>query len=917
MPDFRAYIRENLPPLGVSGGREMEIIEELALEFQESYERAIRNGLSPDVAFDQVKKDARPWAELGNELQKALPEKRHGRFLEGIPRDLRYAARQLRKSPGFTLTAILTLALGIGANTAIFSLLNAVLLRSLPVPEPQQLMLFGKGEATGSTGFLPDESTQLFSYQFFRDFKRANQVFSDVAAIGSILFRAHGRVGGADLEKIDVELVSGSYFHTLGVNAILGRTLTDADDQTPGGHPVAVASYAWWQRRFGKDPAAVGRTITIGSTVYTVVGVSPPEFFGVTVERWPDLWIPLAMEREISPGWNGLDRNLFQSLHIIARQKPDVTKMQAQANTDLIFRQILRSYIGPQASQKELDHIRHAFIELTPGATGRSDFRAQFSAPLKLLMIVVALVLLIACANIANLLLARAASRQREIAVRMSMGAERSRVIRQLLVESGLLGLSGAILGVFLAWGASRALLGMVSPGSQLEPIRVTPDAVVLSFTLAVTMITVLLFGTAPAFYATRLDLARALKEGRGVIAGGNRLGRTLVAGQVALCLVLLAGAGLFLRSLRNLMDVNLGFNKNNVLMMGVDPGAAGYKTDARLESMMQRVEERVSSLPGVQAASFAYFVFDHGSFNTDNVKVPGQPELQSHPDVYHDVVGPQYLDVMNLPIVLGRGLTPHDDETSRKVAVINETMARTFFPGVSPLGRTFGFEDDEDQEPGQWQNIEVVGVVKDAKYVDLDETQMPADFFPHAQHRVHFLYNLVARYSGNPTSLFPEIRKAVAEIDPNLPVGDVTTLAQTVDDNALTKRLVAQLSTVFGILAALLACLGIYGVMSYGITRRINEFGIRMALGAQRGHVLWTVLRETLLLVLIGVAIGLAAAIASGRFVESLLFGLKANDPLSITLAVLAMVAVALFAGYLPARRATRIDPMIALRHE
>ena len=529
-------------------------------------------------------------------------------------------------------------------------------------------------------------------------------------------------------------------------------------------------------------------------------------------------------------------------------------------------------------------------------------------------MVVVVLVLLIACANVANLLLARATARQREIAVRMSLGAERPRLIRQLLAESGLLGSVGAVLGVAFAWGASRLLLAMVSTGPELVPIRVTPDAGVLGFTVAVTILTVFLFGTAPALRATALDLAPSLKAGRGVISAGarNRLARGLVVGQVALSLVLLAGAGLFLRSLANLMDVDVGFDKQNVLRMRIDPVAAGYQRDERLSSMMRRLEERVGSLPGIHGASFALSVFDGGGWSQDDITVPGRPRSERDPTVDLNVVGPQYFDVMKMPIVLGRALSLRDNEASRKVAVINETMAHTHFPGGSPLGRTFGVGDD-----AEWQNIEVVGVVKDAKYMKLEEKQMPAAFFPHSQHREEFLRNFVVRYTGDPAFLVPAIRRAAGEIDANLPVSDVATLAQMVDDFTLNRRLVAQLSTFFGILGALLACIGIYGVMSYGITRRTNEFGIRMALGAERRDVLWVVLRETLSLALAGVGIGLALALASSRLVESLLFGVKSNNPLVMGLSMAAMIVVALFAGYLPARRATRIDPSVALRHE
>lgn len=826
--------------------------------------------------------------------------------------DLRYGLRMLRKSPGFTAIAALTLALGIGANTAIFSLLNAVMLRRLPVRQPEQLALFGHGRWVGSVDNLPARSMDLFSYQFFREVRQQNRSFSDVAAIDSILFTTHGRVAdSANLEKTDAQLVSGSFFHTLGVAPFRGRVLEGSDDETPGAHPVAVASYAWWQRR-GSDPDVLGKSVTIGKTAYSIVGVTPPGFFGVTVGQSPDLWIPLAMEKELSPGWNGLEKPLFQSLYVIGRLKPDTDMRQAGADTNILFKQFLHGVAGAQPGRKQLEDISHAQIELTPAATGLSQLRHQFSAPLMILMAVVGLVLLVACANVVNLLLARAAARQREIAVRMSLGAERARLVRQLLVESALLSLIGTALGVCFAWWATRLLLMMVSTGSTAVPLDVTPDLQVLGFALLIAIVTVMIFGTVPALYATRLDLAPSLKEGRGTIPvhARSKLARGLIVGQVALSLVLLAGAGLFLRSLMNLMNVDTGFNRQNVLLAEIDPSGSGYQEDEKLERLMQRVEQRVGALPGVQAASFAFMVFNGGAW-TSPVVLPGRPNGAKDPEVDHNIVGAQYLQAMGMPILLGRSLGPQDESSSRKVAVINETMVRDYFAGVTPVGRTFSVGDKPE-----WQNLEIVGVVKDAKYTDLQEKPMSAAFYPHSQHPA-FLYNFVVRSAGDPKLLGLAVTRAINEVDPDLPVADFTTLSQVVDDSVLDHRLVAQLCTFFGLLAAALASIGIYGLMSYGVTRRINEFGIRMALGAARKDVLWLVLRETLWLVLIGMAVGLGVFPVAGRLATSLLFGLKSYDPVSISVAMLAMIAVALIAGYLPARRATRVEPMAALRYE
>jgi len=834
-------------------------------------------------------------------------------WLEHFTQDLRYGVRTMLRSPGLTIVAVLSLALGIGANTAIFSLMDAVMLRALPVEQPGRLVLFGDGRAAGSTDDFPDSTTRLFSYPFYREVQKENEVFAGVAAILSIPFGTHGTVGeSGGIEQMNTELVSGTYFSVLGVNPVLGRTLTDADDQTAGGHPVAVASYSWWKRRFGRDPSILGKKLTIGSTVYTVIGVTPAEFFGTTVGQSPDLWIPLSMEKQVSPGWNGLDNKFFQSLYIIARLKGGTSVEQAGANVNVLFKQALHEYAGPEPSKEHLDDIQRARIDLTSVARGLSRLRRQFSEPLEILMVVVGLVLLIACANIANLLFARSTTRYREIAVRQALGARRSRLMRQLLTESLLLALVGGGLGIAFASWANHLLLAMISGGPDPLPLDVAIDARLLVFTLAVSLVTALLFGTAPALRATRLTLTSSLKEGRGPAGAAARspLARALVVSQVAFSLVLLVGAGLFLRSLVNLTHVDTGFNQENVLRLQIDASSVGYKEDARLAALYQQIEQHVAALPGVRAASISFFTFRDGEW-TNDVSVQGYAPPGNKREVSHNIVGSGYFATMGIPVLVGRTFGPQDTASSMKVAVINETMARRLFPAGSPIGRHFGIGGPEHAN-----DIEVIGVVKDAKYDSLKEEPQPADYIPYSQH-VQYLGDFEARFSGDPMSVIPAVRHAIAEVDHNLPVSGVTTLAEQVSRSVASQRLVARLSAFFGLLAVFLACIGIYGLMSYAVTRRTSEIGIRMALGAGRRNVVWLVMREILVLVALGIAVGVPVTFAGNRLVSSLLFGLSPTDPTTMLAAPIIMLAVAVLAGYLPARRASKVDPMVALRYE
>ena len=838
-----------------------------------------------------------------------------GRWLwwDHFLQDLRFGLRTLRKNPGFSAIAVLTLALGIGANTAIFSLLNAVLLRPLPVERPGELVLLGRGRAGGSTDDFA--FTDLYSYPFYRQVLQKNQVFSDLSAILSLPLGMHGLVAGrTELELLHVQLVSETYFRMLGVKPWLGRSLTGAEDEPVGGHPVAMVSYSWWDQRFAHDPTIVGKTVTLGSTVYTIVGVTPPGFFGTAVGQSPDLWIPLSMEKQISPGWNGLDDKWFESLYILGRLKTGVTIGQARARVNLLANQIWRGYAGSILTKQQEDDLRHAQIELTSIEHGLPHIRYGAETPLQILMAVVGLVLLIVCANLANLLLARATTREREIAVRMSLGAGRGRLVRQLLTESLVLALAGAILGIVFAGWAGKVLVAMVPHGEEPLLLNVAPDARVLGFTLLVSLATALLCGLAPALRATRIALGSSLKEARGSVASTSRtrLAKALIVSQVALSLVLLIGAGLFLRTLVNLSNVEMGFNKENVLLFGIDPPAVGYKEDLRLVGLYQQIEQRVGALPGVRADSISFFTFDQGEW-TDPVCVIGRtPTPQDDMMVTHNVVGPGYFATMGIPLLLGRAFGPQDTGASPKVAVINETFAKWYLPGGSPLGKHFGIGGD----PKHSNDIEVVGVVKNAKYQNLGERPFPAAYFPYTQ-RVQYLNDFEVRYSGNPEVTIAEVRQAVSQIDHSLPLAYTGTLVEQVNRSLAGQSLIAQLSTFFGLLAALLACIGIYGLAAYAVTRRTNEIGVRMALGAEASGVLWMVMRESLTLAALGVAIGIPVSLAAARLIESVLYGLKTTDPATMALAALVMIAVAALAAYLPARRASKVDPMVALRYE
>jgi predicted permease len=886
-----------------------ELEEEIRLHLELLEQENLESGIAVE--------DARPLARRRFGNTTLLKEDIHMAWgwvwLEQFVQDVNYGVRAMLRSPGVTMVALLSLALGIGANTAIFSLMDALMLRSLPVKEPQRLILFGDGMNNGISDSFPD--SELYSYPFYREMQRRNQVFSDVAAASSMINLIHGSVEGhSSPEPMSIKLVSGSYFSMLGVEALMGRTLNEADDGVKDSHPVAVVSYSWWKRSLRGDSAVLGKKLIIGSTLFTVVGIAPSEFFGTTVGESPDIWIPLAMQKEVPPGNDGYADTMAESLHLMARLKPGVSEGAASADANLLFQQILRGLPKAPLTAENLKKLDTTRVKLYSLSRGFSQLRMMFSEPLKILMAVVVLVLLIACANIANLLLARSTARVRELAMRQALGARRFRLIRQLLTESLVLAFTGGVLGIVFAMIASRFLLRMISGGSDAVPLDVPLDLRLMLFTFGTTLATALLFGILPAFRATQINLAESLKDGRAPIGAGSKtvLAKALIISQVALSLVLLVGAGLFLRSLINLTNVDTGFNREGVLRLQIDPASVGYQAgDARLNAVYQQIEDRISTLLGVRAVSFSLFTFDEGTWN-NSIWVQGYMSGHQDRDVHHNIVGNGYFTAMGIPLLAGRTFEPLDTASSQKVAVISESMARTLFPQGSPIGRHYGVHD-----PQNANDLEVIGVVKDVKVHSLDEKAQDVDYIPRVQNDFFYLADLEVRYEGDQSAVLSAVRKSIQDVDPQLPISDVKTLEEQVERSMPNQRLIAQLSAFFGLLAVFLSCIGIYGLMSYMATRRTNEIGVRMALGAKRSQVLWLVMREILWPVAVGIGIGVPAALVGDRLISSMLFGLRASDPVSLLTAVGILMAVSALAGYLPARRASLIDPMVALRHE
>lgn len=804
-------------------------------------------------------------------------------WIETLWQDLRYATRTFLRAPVFSTVAIVSLALGIGANTAIFSLIDAVLFESLPVRDPRHLVL------------VWEKPSAPLSYPLYKQIRDRNRVFSGVIAFHAFSDWNVGTNG--ETELMTGQLVSGNYFSVLGINPAAGRLLSSEDDRVPGGHPVAVISYGFWKRKFALDPSAIGKGIDIFGHPFTIVGVTRPEFFGTQSGKLPEVIIPLMMQGSVIPRGSFLEGTEVKWLYVMGRLTPGMSEEQALASLNVLFHQFVMAEAGPRIAAEQQRELSRKSLELASGSQGLNDLRKQFSFPLRILMVVVGMVLLIACANLANLLLARASTRQKEIAVRLAIGAGRWRLVRQLLTESLLLAFAGGALGVSFAYWAGALLLRFLA-----VELNVTPNLQVLGFSAAVCFISGIVFGLAPALRATRADLTSALKQGSGSF-GPKRLDRLLVTTQVALSLLLLLGATLLVRSLQNLKHLDAGFNRDNVLLVSIDPTFTGYEGQ-RAAEFYKELLNKMEAIPSVRSATVASDVPPGGLSWFQDITIPGATAKPERVSVNH--VGTRFFETFGISILSGRDFDLRDNETAPKVIAINETLARHYFRRDNPVGRPTGLGT-------------IVAVVKDSKFESLRAKVRPMVYRPFLQEPISWGDGkmLAIRTTGAPLQIAPVVRRAIREIDSKVPVFGITSMAEQVNDSLRQERLFAALTSLFGVLGLLLVCIGLYGIVGYAVARRVNEIGLRMALGAKPANVLWLVMRESLWLVGAGLLIGIPAALASARWISALLFGLTPLDPLSLALSILILLLFSAIAGYLPARRASRVDPMVALRYE
>ena len=835
--------------------------------------------------------------------------------MHGLWQDVRYGLRMLAKHPGFTAIAVLTLALGIGANTAIFSLLNQVLLRRLPVRNPGELVILkSPGPKRGHVWSDGDDS-EIFSYPLYKGLAKNTAVFDGV--IARYPFEAsiasHGQT-----ERGSGELVTGNYFDVLGVRPVLGRVLSPADDDVQGAHPVLVLSHSYWTRHFGGDSGVLNQAILVNNAEMTIVGVAQSGFSGIQVGQTPDIFVPMTMKGQMTPIRNGLDDWNDSFLAVLARRKPGISVEQAQAGINVDYPGLLEQQAATLKLRegKERQEFLGKKIVLYPGGQGRTTVQRDSGPALMALFAMVALVLLIACTNVANLLLAKAAARQREFAIRSALGASPGRMMQQLLIESLLCALGGGVLGLILGTWIMNILTQAVVSDAGVKGITARVDGSVLGFTAAATVVSAMLFGLIPAWRATQTGVSQMLKDQGSTTSAGPghvRFRKYLVAGQVAFTLLLLTGGALFARTLWNLRKQNLGLSTENLITFSIAPQLSGYNAP-RTVALVDQLRERLGALPEVLGVGSSQIPVLTGTDMGGNITVEGRQNLDTDDrHVNFDAVSPNYFSTMRIPLLSGREFNAGDTATNTKVAIINEAMVKEFFPKRNPIGVHFGMGSGDDVK----LNIEIVGVVKDTKESHVRDTDRPYFYQPYSQFGKLFGMSFYVRSQQDPLLIANAMRETVRGANANLPIYDLKTVQRVVDEDLFAERVVAGLSVAFGGLAALLAALGIYGVLAYLVVQRTREIGIRLALGAGTGHVRGLVFKEVGWMVLTGALVGLPAAYGMGRLSESLLYGVHAGDAAVYLTSLGIICLVAFVACYIPSRRATRIDPIVALRYE
>ncbi len=828
--------------------------------------------------------------------------------------DLRFAFRTLARSPLFTAVAVLSLALGIGANTSIFSLLDQVLYRSLPVRDPRSLVIFHVDDHSSGSS-MSDNSQSVFSYPMYQDLRDRAPAFDGVVARAGVAVSVSWN---GQTERARAEVVSGNLFEVLGVSAAIGRSLTPEDDGAPGAHPVVMLSHDYWVRRFAADPNVLNQKVAINGHPMVVVGITPAGFRGVLAGENPEVLAPIAMKRELTPTWDALTDRTTRWLNILARLKPGNSAAQAQAALQTVYRPVLESELKqfPVHSKHAEQLILGQKLEVEPASQGINQLRQEWEKPLVALMALVGLVLLIACANVANLLLARATSRRREMAIRLALGASRRSLLRQLLIESLVMSLAGGAIGVLVSVWTTTALLRILPADATGGWISANVDGRLLLFTLALSVFTGLLFGLAPAMQSSRAEVASTLREQPAALAsagGAARFRRSLVVVQLALSLLLLVGAGLFARSLFNLMRVDPGFRTERLLTFAVDPSLNGY-TRERGFIFYHDLQERLARMPGVVAVGAANPGPLTNSNRGSNVTVEGyQAREDEDMDVSRHSVSPGYFHALGTPLERGREVAERDLHSPDKVVVVNEAFVKRFFGSRNPLGHKMMYGASNKRLP----DMEIIGVVRDFKHNSLRDQVKPSVYSPYTNEEQLDRMEFYIRSQRQSSELGPQVRRLVQQMDAGLPVFHMRPVEIQVQESMQMDRLIAILSCAFGLLATLLAAIGLYGVVAFTVARRTAEIGIRVALGAVPRDVLWLVMKDVGLLLILGLAIGLPAALVLARLVESQLFGLKAGDPLIFAGASLALVVVAVLSGLIPSSRAARIDPIVALRHQ